>query len=135
MGLLSKEQILQRRERTFKKVELPWVDEEGYIYVQTLRAIEVSRWRKSLLDKNGNPDPKKMEQQRERLVMIAAVDDKGNRLFDSSDLEALNLAENGLVDAIYAAAEEHNGQSFDLPKVEETAGNLNSMTDDSQPTD
>lgn len=135
MKCLTKDEILARRKRTLKPVELPWVAEDSGIYVQTLRAIEVSRWRKTLLDKDGNPDPKKLEQQRERLVVIAAVDENGTRMFTNEDLEALNNSENGLVDAIYNSAEEHNGQKFDLPKVEDTAGNSNSTTDDSQPTD
>lgn len=139
MGLLSKDQLLQRRERSIRKVPLPWLDEkpgdDSHVFIQSLKAVEISRWRRSLLDKSGNPDPKKIEGQRERLIVMAVVDDQGTRQLENNDLDALNRLDNCVIDAIYSAIEEQNGTSFDLPSVEETAGNSKPAAENSQPTE
>ena len=139
MGLLTKEQLLERRERTIKKVPLPWLDkqegDDSHVLIQSLKAIEISRWRKSLLDKDGNPDPKQIERQRERLIVMALVDESGTRILDVGDLEALNQQGNSVIDAIFKAIEEQNGTKFDLPNVEDTAGNSKQTAENSQPAE
>lgn len=139
MGLLTREQLTERRERQLRKVALPWLDEteddDSHVFIRTLRAIEISRWRRTLLDKNGNPDPKQIEKQRERLIVMSVVDEKGNQILKNEDMEALNRQNNNVIDAIFTAIEEHNGTSFDLPALEETAGNSKSAAENSQPTE
>lgn len=139
MGLLTKEQLLERRERAIKKVPLPWLDkkdsDDNHVLIQSLKAIEISRWRKSLLDKDGKPDPKQIERQRERLIVMALVDESGTRILDAGDLEALNQMDNSVIDAIFSSIEEMNGAKFDLPSTEETAGNSKRTAENTPPAE
>ena len=107
MSFLTKELLLSKRERKIKKVLLPELGHDEFIFVRSLKSAEITGWQASMLNpKTGEPSIKLQKQSRERLVMLAACDDSGNPIFGREDLEALNSLENSIIGRIAVAIQE-----------------------------
>lgn len=120
LSLLTKEQILAKRERRYKDVPIPELG--GSIRIRSLKAAEISAWQASMLDpKTGEPCVKRQKQGRERLVAISAVNDNGTLMFSKDDLESLNQIENSIVGRIAVESQKFSG--IDQDDYEEILGN------------
>lgn len=120
LSLLTKEQILAKRDRATRYVELPEIG--GSVKIRALKSAELSGWQASLLDpRTGEPCIKRQKQARERLVAISVIDENGNLIFGKDDLESLNRLENSVIGRIATAAKEING--IDNEDYEEAVGN------------
>ena len=129
MSLLTKEQLLAKRERVFKEIPIPELGSS--VRIRALKSAEITGWQASLLDpKTGEPSIKLQKQARERLVAISVVNENGTLLFGKDDLEALNNLENSIVGRIAAAATELNG--IDNEDFEELVGNSAGTPADTQ---
>lgn len=98
--ILSRDQILVARKAMTREIEVPeW---GGSVIVRALNQKEVNEWRRSFQvkvtnrDKTGKAttefvtDPDKAEMAGLTLLMIALIDESGNRLFESkADIETL----------------------------------------------
>ena len=107
MSFLTKELLLSKRERKIKKVMLPEMGTDEYIFIRSLKSAEITGWQASMLNpKTGEPSIKLQKQSRERLVMLAACDESGNPIFGREDLEALNGLENSIIGRLTIAIQE-----------------------------
>ena len=132
MSLLTREQLLAKRDRVIRDVHIPELG--GDVKIRALKSAEITGWHASLLDpKNGEPSIKLQKQASERLVAISVVNENGTLLFGKDDLEALNNLENSIVGRIAAAATELNG--IDNEDFEELVGNSAGTPADTQPTE
>lgn len=130
--LLTKEQLLAKRERTYKNVPIPELG--GEVRIRSLKSSEITGWQASLLDpKTGEPCIKRQKQARERMVALSLVDGHGNMLCNSDDLATLNGLENSIIARIAIAAGELNG--IDNEDFEELVGNSEGTPADTQPTE
>lgn len=128
MSLLTKEQLLAKRERKYREVDIPELG--GHVRIRSLKSKEITTWQTSMMDKHGNPDVKRIKESRERLVMLSVVDDSGNLVFGRDDLESLNNLENSIIDRIAVAAHDLNG--IDETDYEAALGNSSGTQEDTQ---
>lgn len=135
--LLTKEQLLAKRERRFREVQIPEL--EGAVRIRSLKSAEITAWQASLLDpKTGKPCIKRQKTGRERLVAISVVDEYGNPMLGKDDLETLNGLDNSVIGRIAAAATDFNGIEDDEDgedALDDAVGNSKGTSDDSSPTD
>jgi hypothetical protein len=85
---LTREQILQLAgKRTIQKIDVPeW---GGEVYIRELLGKERDRLEASVLATNGNNKKSNTENLRARLVVLAVVDENGNRLFSDEDAKTV----------------------------------------------
>lgn len=127
LSLLTKEQLLAKRERRYVEVPIPELG--GSVQIRSLKSAEITGWQASLLDpKTGEPCIKRQKQSRERLVALSVVDENKCLLFGKDDLEKLNGLENSIIGRIAVAAQELNG--IDNEDYEETLGNSEGTPED-----
>ena len=105
--MLSREDILNADDLPVREVETPEWGEGASVFVRTLSAAE----REAMTDFNKGDDGKEKGNFLGRFVAVVACDDKGLRLFEDGDAEA--LAEKGpdALIRIMEAAQEHNGMT------------------------
>lgn len=100
MGFLNKKQILQADDLKVVKVEVPeW---GGDVFVRTLSGLQKDSFEQSLLEEGRRVN---LDNARAKLCALVIVDDKGNRLFNESDVAALGEKSGLALDRVYAVAE------------------------------
>lgn len=116
---LSREDILGARDTVTEEVPCPeW---GGTVLVKGLTGAERDAWEASLLTGRGANRDVNMANVRAKLVAAAIVDDKGNRLFLSTDVEALGQKSAAALSRVYDAAARLAGVSKE--DEESLAGN------------
>jgi|TARA_R110000824_G_scaffold200835_1_gene384852 hypothetical protein len=84
MSTLSKDAILKADDLKTETVEVPeW---GGSVILRELKGSERDHFEEGSLDKKRNVT---MANMRARLVALSAIDDKGKRLFNANDVNAL----------------------------------------------
>lgn len=100
---LTRDQILQLTgKRNIQEINIPeW---GGTVYVRELTGKERDKLEASVLSTNGNNSKTNAENLRARLVVLAVVDESGNRLFSDEDAKTVgNLGVKGLQRAFIMA--------------------------------
>lgn len=93
--LLTKEQILQSKDLITEKIHVKeW---GGDVCIKTLGAKEKDAFEKSCLNSDSKPDLKNF---RAKFAAVIIVDEKGNRLFNVTDLEELGKKSSKVLDRI-----------------------------------
>jgi len=119
MPTLSREAILAADDSNTELVEVSqW---GGAVRVRTLTGRERDRIEASMIGKNGKADATRgLANFRARLVAASVVDENGELLFTTADVEALADKSAAALDVIAAAATRLSGLS--KSDVEELAG-------------
>jgi hypothetical protein len=113
--MLSREQILAAVDLPRETVEVPeW---GGAVIVSTMTGADRDAFEASVLT-GGKPDLRNM---RAKLVAACVVDEAGNRLFSSSDIEALGRKAASALDRVTKAAQRLNRMGEE--QFEELKGN------------
>lgn len=118
MATITREQFLQPVKRPMEKVDLPEFGEGQHIFVSGMTAKERNEFDKQFQTGKRGAD---LSEVREKLVVAAACDENGNRLFTWEDVQALGTQSAHVVERIVNAAQRVCGMSND--DVEDLAGN------------
>ena len=103
--MLSKEQILKANDLPTEEVEVPeW---GGSVLVRTMTGTERDKFETSLIDGKQ----KNLDNIRARLCAKCIVDDKGERLFEDTDVAELGKKSASALDRVFTAAQRLNGLS------------------------
>lgn len=123
--LLSKQAILAAKDIETRDVEVPeW---GGRVRVKALTGSERDRFEQETVARKGKNVETNLQNIRARLVVLAAVDEEGNRLFGFHDIEALGKKSAKPLDRLFTVAMELSGIRDE--DVEELA--KNSVSDQS----
>lgn len=116
---LSREELLKRRPRRTKVVEVPELG--GHLIVRALTEGERSRFEASFLNAKGVPRRDLIEEARARLIVESVVDEGGNPVLSLEDLEQLQDIDAAITARLYDEARKISG--FDERDVEELVKN------------
>jgi len=105
---LTREQILASSQR-LRAVEV--ADWNGTVYVRAMMQGEYEKFQIMCLA--GKDDPVKLAEFKRYYVACCLADEKGARLFQDSEIELLKNVSAGGLEAIFQAAQEHNGHGKD----------------------
>jgi len=105
--MLTKEQILQKRELKTKVIKVPeW---GGEVIIRELTGAERDQLEMESIDiKNGVVTPN-YKNQRARIIQKVLVDEKGKSLFKRNEIEALGETSAAGLETIYKAVQKMNG--------------------------
>lgn len=133
MALLSREAILAASDLPSEIVPVPEWGGDVRVLGMTVkeRSAYESGFTKEVKDKNGAPsvsqDRNALKELRERLFAHTVVDEKGNRLFNDGDYDALSKKSAAAMERVLDAARRVCGMSqADLDEM----GNASSETED-----
>jgi hypothetical protein len=126
--LLTKEAILAAKDIETRDVEIPeW---GGKVRVRALTGTERDKFEQDTVKRKGKDVETNLQNIRARLVVLATVDEQGNRLFGYHDIEALGKKSAKPLDRLFTVAMELSGIRDE--DVEELAKNSESdQSDDS----
>lgn len=121
--LLDKTKIFAADDKPLERVEVPeW---GGHVFVRTMSAGERDAYEAELYDlsQGGKKKDAKsmMDNARARLLVRTLVDEKGERLFEDSDIKDLGGKSGLVVDRIFTVARKVNGLTE--ADVDELVGN------------
>lgn len=131
--LLTKEKILQTDDLPFEEIEvLEW---GGTVRIKTLNGVERDIFEKAMRDINPNLDPKNPKApkvitlgMKARLVAMSVVDESGNNLFSTADVEELNNKSGKVIDDIFQVSQKLNGLGDD--ELEDLRKNSSAVQED-----
>lgn len=113
MGLLTREQILQAQDRSYKDVKCPeW---GGSVRIQSLSGAERDAFEEAILGQKNRDGSREVvtKNLRAKLVAMSAVDKDGNRLFSMDDVMVLGEKNAAPLDRLFSAAQKLSGISKD----------------------
>lgn len=114
--MLTKEQILKANDFSVEKVTVKqW---NGFVFVRGMTGTERDAFEQSVVQTKGKTN---LSNIRARLCALTIVDEKGNRLFDDSDIVELGKKSAAALDKVFAVAQRLNGLA--AGDVEELAKN------------
>jgi hypothetical protein len=105
---LSRDQILEASDLKTEEVQVPeW---GGSVRVRNLTGADRDAFEDSLVTTlpDGTRKPN-LANMRTKLVVLTVVDDAGNRIFETSDVERLAAKSAAAIKRVYEAAERING--------------------------
>jgi len=104
--MLTRDSILQADDLPKESVEVPeW---GGQVWVRTLSGTERDSFEQSMVTKKNKPN---MDNVRARFAVLTICDEKGERLFQAADAEALGKKSAAALDRVFAVAQRLNGFS------------------------
>lgn len=116
MAVLNRDQILNSDDLTKEEVSVPeW---GGEVFVRTLTGTEKDTFEEKIIGKNGGVNMKNI---RALLASLTIVDEKGERLFEESDIKELGRKSGAALSRVFNVAQRLNKISDD--DVEELAKN------------
>ena len=99
------------------------------LLLQAPTHTERAAWEASLLNpKTGMNDPKRMKEMRERLIVMCAVSEDGNRILKKTDVDTLKARDGAIVVGIFNALSRM--MAADDEDLEDLVGNSPETTDD-----
>lgn len=99
---LSRDAIFAKRSLPVEEVLVPeW---GGFVLVRALSALERDQYESSIMVGKGSDREVRLEGARVRLVVLATVDEAGNRLFSDGDAESIQLLSSAAVNRVYEKA-------------------------------
>lgn len=108
MALLSRDQIFAADDRTYEYVPVPeW---GGTVRVRSLTGKERDQFEASLIDKKTG-QASKFANARARMVVMTVVDEHGNRMFSTDDINQLGAKSAGALDRVFDAARKLSGMT------------------------
>ena len=114
--MLTRDQILKQKDRKTETVKVPeW---GGEVIVSAMSGTDRDSFEAGIVTADGKTDLKNM---RAKLVAACVVDEKGNRLFQPADIEALGGKSASALDRIAKVAQRLN--RLGDAQLEELQGN------------
>lgn len=113
MALLTREQILQSQDRSFKDVPVPeW---GGKVRIQSLTGAERDQFEESIMGPKAKDGTREVtvKNLRAKLVALAAVDKDGKALFSPDDVLVLGEKNAAALDRLFSVAQKLSGISKD----------------------
>lgn len=102
MALLSRDDILNANDAVTEDIEVPeW---GGTVRVRGLSGAERDRFEESLYTGKGKTKRMTIQNVRARLVSWTVVDEKGRRIFNRGDVEALGKKSAAALDRVFEVA-------------------------------
>lgn len=127
MALLTAAEILAAEDVRLEKVSVPeW---NGDVYVRNLTGRALDAYQFSLADDKGELD---FTDRRAKLLARCLCDDKGKRLFNEQQIEALSGKSADVLVRLFDIAEKHN--KLDKESREAIAKNSAATSDSASPT-
>ena len=117
--MLDKKAILASDDLPREKVTVPpW---DGDVFVRTLTGTERDDFEQSCVNQKSKNKDLNLKNIRARLCVLTMCDDKGTRLFDARDIDALGKKSASALDIVFSVAQRLNG--LGNQDVEDLAGN------------
>lgn len=109
MALLNADSILGADDLPTQDVEVPeW---GGTVRVRGLTGAERDKLESSLVETKGNSVTQNMDHYRAKIVVLAAIDDKGYPLFEQKHIKKLSAKSAKALDRVAEAASKLSGMS------------------------
>lgn len=106
-NILTRDQILEAHDLGTEEVKVPeW---GGSVLVKAMNGMERDKFEASMIEGRGKKQRTNFENMRARLVALAVVDDKGERLFSDADVAALGKKSAAALDRVFTVAQRLNG--------------------------
>lgn len=107
MAILSKKAILEADDLPRRVVSVPeW---GGEVLVRGLTGAERDQFEAGTLVKRGKDYDVQLTDLRARLVVLSVIDENGERLFDTADVEALSKKSASALNRVFEVAQELSG--------------------------
>ena len=108
MNTLKRDDILKVQDIKTEKVEV--TEWGGYVYVKGMTGAERDAFESSIVEMRGKGNTRvKLENIRAKLVALTACDEKGERLFDNKDAEALGKKSAAALQRVFEVAQRLSG--------------------------
>lgn len=117
--LLSRADLLQKRERRTQRVEIPELG--GFVIVRSMSALERGKFESYFQTRSGGTAPERLAKAREMLVVSTCVDEQGNKLFTPEDVQALGEQDVAILERICVVAKKLS--SISEADIETLVGN------------
>ena len=131
MAVLTRDDILQAKDIKIELVPTPgW---GGEVYVKGLNGAERDKFEGSLIIMRGKDKQMNMANIRAKLASMSICDEKGKRLFNENDVQALSQKSASELQRVFAVAQKLSGISDE--DVEELAEELKNDPFEGSPSD
>ena len=131
MAVLTRDDILEAKDIKIELVPTPgW---GGEVYVKGLNGAERDKFEGSLVIMRGKDKQMNMANIRAKLASMSICDEKGKRLFNENDVQALSQKSAAELQRVFAVAQRLSGISDE--DVEELAEELKNDPFDGSPSD
>lgn len=131
MTYLTKDAILSAIDIGYDEVDVPeW---GGTVRIRGLSGDERDRYEQSIVTFKGSQPQPKFAGARARLVAWSIVDEKGDRLFNDREVDALGRKSAQALERVYNAARRLSGLTEE--DIEELVGNSDSVPSGSSTSD
>ena len=116
MKFLTRDEILSAKDLPYKDVEVKeW---GGWVRIRTLRGVDRAQLVAAL---QTDPDKEAPTDWIERMLVACITDNKGNKLFDETDIKNLGEKNSGIIQKLFDVADNLNaitGKSMESLKGE-----------------
>lgn len=131
MAFLTRDTILTADDRTYDEVEIPeW---GGSVRISSITAGQRDSYEQSMIEERGKDRKMNLRNARAKLIVLCAVDEKGQSLFAADDVNRLSRKNAKPVDRLFDACKTIAGLSDeDVDKLTEDFG---ATQDDDSATD
>jgi hypothetical protein len=131
MSVLTRDDILEAKDIKIELVPTPgW---GGEVYVKGLNGAERDKFEGSLITLRGKDKQMNMTNIRAKLASMSICDEKGKRLFNENDVQALSQKSASELQRVFVVAQKLSGISDE--DVEELAEELKKDPFDGSPSD
>lgn len=109
MAMLSREQILEAKDLTYRELSVPeW---GGDVRIKMLTGAERDEFESSTVEMKGNKPTQNLKNLRARLVLLCLVDSDGAPMLSRSDVGRLGQKSAAALERVFQACMDHNGMS------------------------
>ena len=131
--MLNRTEILEASDIKVQEVAVPEWGENAAVYVKGMNGAERDKFEGSLITMRGKDKQMNMANIRAKLASMSVCDEKGKRLFNENDVQALSQKSAAALQRVFAVAQKLSGISDE--DVEELAENLKNDPFDGSPSD
>jgi len=131
MAILTRDEILQADD--IKKELVPVPEWGGDIYVKGMTGAERDKFESSMIKMRGKEQEVNMANIRAKLASLTVCNEKGKRLFNENDVQALSTKSASALQRVFEVAQRLSGITD--ADVEELAGDLKDDPFDGSPSD
>jgi len=131
--ILNRTEILEANDIKTQEVPVPEWGEDAAVYVKGMTGAERDKFEGSLITMRGKDKQMNMANIRAKLASMTICDEKGKRLFNENDVQALSQKSAAALQRVFAVAQRLSGISDE--DVEELAEELKKDPFDGSPTD
>ena len=131
--MLNRTEILEASDIKVQEVAVPEWGENAAVYVKGMNGAERDKFEGSLITMRGKDKQMNMANIRAKLASMSVCDEKGKRLFNENDVQALSQKSAAALQRVFAVAQKLSGISDE--DVEELAEELKNDPFDGSPSD